>query len=60
MNLADLHASLANKDRIRLILQKHRAIHYPLGSSRLAACYEWQVFHENRPDRVSSSNLISN
>ncbi|KAL2178405.1 uncharacterized protein P884DRAFT_198354, partial [Thermothelomyces heterothallicus CBS 202.75] len=49
--LAEVHTSLVNRDRIGLIIQKHRSIHYPLGSSRLAAAYEWQVKHKDQPDK---------
>lgn len=56
--LAEVHASLVNRDRIGLILEKHRSIHYPLGSSRLAAAYEWQLRHKNHPDRVSTYKTI--
>lgn len=58
--LAEVHTSLVNRDRISLILQKHRSIHYPLGSSRLAAAYEWQLRHRGQADRVSNSESIPN
>ena len=52
MNLGAIHQSLTNSDKIRLIIQKHKALYYPLGSSRLAIAYEWQINHQNSEDRV--------
>ena len=51
--LAQLHSSLANSDILRNIIRKHRVIHYPLGSARLAVAYEWQTKHQDPDNQVS-------
>lgn len=41
-SLAEIHASFANQDLLRAVLQKHKALHYPEGSSRMAVYLDYQ------------------
>jgi hypothetical protein len=51
--LQEIHVAFAHQDRISALIRKHRALHYPLGSSRLGVAYEYSIRHKNNPEGVS-------
>ncbi|KAI0838682.1 hypothetical protein F5Y06DRAFT_267543 [Hypoxylon sp. FL0890] len=49
--LSDIHPYFSNDDAMRWILRQDQAVHFPMGSSRLAVRYEWELNHRDSPKR---------
>ena len=56
--LLEAHASLANTDKIRLLLHKHRMLTYPCGQD-IEAVRTWAATREGNMGHEKASNILT-